>query len=200
MQGRFSQVQLFATLQTVASQASLSGSGGSPDKNTGAYWPMLMAIPFSVQSVTQSCRTLCNSMSHSTPGLPVHHQLLESTQTHVHWVSDAIQPSHPLSSPLEHYISCCPRRQPPWVPGAGRTPETHTVASPPHLALTGAKPSPPGQPQERTPVDDPHAEVEIKPQLKPRGSVAKEEDPKPSRQLYKLQIKSTQSTRQTLCL
>ena len=52
-------------------------------------------------------------------------------------------------------------------------------------------PSPPEQPQDRTPVDDPHAEVEIKPQLKPRGSVAKEEDPKPSHQLYKLQIKST---------
>ena len=46
-------------------------------------------------------------------------------------------------------------------------------------------------------MDDPHAEVEIKPQLKPRGSVAKEEDPKPSHQLYKLQIESTQSTRQT---
>ena len=42
---------------------------------------------------------LCNSMNHSMPGLPVHHQLPESTQTHVHWVSDAIQPSHPLSSP-----------------------------------------------------------------------------------------------------
>ena len=50
-------------------------------------------------SVTQSCPTLCNSMNHSTPGLPVHHQLPESIQTHVHWVSDAIQPSHPLSSP-----------------------------------------------------------------------------------------------------
>ena len=49
-------------------------------------------------------------------------------------------------------------------------------------------------------MDDPHAEVEIKPQLKPRGSVAREEDPKPSHQLYKLQIKSTQSTRQILCL
>jgi len=46
--------------------------------------------------------------------------------------------------------------------------------------LTGANPTPPGQPQEQTPVDDPHAEVEIKPHLKPRGSVAKEEDPKPS--------------------
>ena len=50
-------------------------------------------------SVAQSCPTLCDPMNHSTPGLPVHHQLLEFTQTHVHWVSDAIQPSHPLSSP-----------------------------------------------------------------------------------------------------
>ena len=49
-------------------------------------------------------------------------------------------------------------------------------------------------------MNDPHAEVEIKPQLKPRGSVTKEEDPKPSHQLYKLQIKSTLSIRQTLCL
>ena len=49
-------------------------------------------------------------------------------------------------------------------------------------------------------MDDPHAEVEIEPQLKPRGSVAKEENPKPSHQLYKPQIKATQSTRQTLCL
>ena len=50
-------------------------------------------------SVAQSCLTLCNPMNCSTPGLPVHHQLLEFTQTHVHRVSDAIQPSHPLSSP-----------------------------------------------------------------------------------------------------
>ena len=49
-------------------------------------------------SVAQSCQTLCNPMNHSTPGLPVHHQLLEVTQTHVHWVGDAIQP-FPLSSP-----------------------------------------------------------------------------------------------------
>ena len=48
---------------------------------------------------TQSCLTLCNSMNRSTPGLPVHHQLPESTQTHVHRVNNAIQPSHPLSSP-----------------------------------------------------------------------------------------------------
>ena len=75
---------------------------------------------------------------------------------------------------------------------------TQAAAPPPHLALTGANPTPPGQPQEQTPADDPLAEVEIKPQLKPRGSASKEEDPKPSHQLYKLQIKSTGSTRQTL--
>ena len=50
-------------------------------------------------SVAQSCPTLCNPMVCSTLGLPVHHQLLEFTQTHVHQVSDAIQPSHPLLSP-----------------------------------------------------------------------------------------------------
>jgi len=61
-------------------------------------------------------------------------------------------------------------------------------------------PSPPGKPQEQTPVDDPHAEVEKESQLKPRGSVVKEEDPKPSPQLYKMQIKSKWSTRQILCL
>ena len=50
-------------------------------------------------SFIQSCPTLCDPMNPSIPGLPVHHQLLEFTQTHVHRVSDAIQPSHPLSSP-----------------------------------------------------------------------------------------------------
>ena len=50
-------------------------------------------------SVTRSCPTLCDPMDCSTPGLPVHHQLPEFTQTHVHRVGDAIQPSHPLSSP-----------------------------------------------------------------------------------------------------
>ena len=50
-------------------------------------------------SVTQSCPTHCDPMNSSTPGLPVHHQLPEFTQTHVHQISDAIQPSHPLSSP-----------------------------------------------------------------------------------------------------
>ena len=52
-----------------------------------------------IRSVAQSCPTLCDPMNLSTPGLPVHHQLPEFTQTHVHRVSDAIQPSHSLSSP-----------------------------------------------------------------------------------------------------
>ena len=50
-------------------------------------------------SVAQSCPTLCDPMNRSTPGLPFHHQFLEFTQAHVHRIGDAIQPSHPLSSP-----------------------------------------------------------------------------------------------------
>ena len=60
-------------------------------------WLSGKADPFS--SVAQSCPTLCDPMNHSTPGLPVPHKFPESTQTHVHQVGDAIQPSHPLSSP-----------------------------------------------------------------------------------------------------
>ena len=56
------------------------------------------AVQFS--SVAQSCLTLCDPMNHSTPGLPVHHQLPEFTQTHVHRVGNTIQPSHPLLSPF----------------------------------------------------------------------------------------------------
>ena len=55
------------------------------------------SIQFS--SVAHSCPTLCDRMNRSTPGLPVHHKLPEFTQTHAHLVGDAIQPSHPLSSP-----------------------------------------------------------------------------------------------------
>ena len=62
---------------------------------------VLDSVQFS--SVAQSCLTLCDPMSHSTPGLPVHHQLLEFTQTNVHRVGDAIQPSHPL---VVHFSSC----------------------------------------------------------------------------------------------
>ena len=63
----------------------------------GMLWGQLSFSQFS--SVTHSYPTLCDPTDCSTPGLPVHHQLPEFTQTHVHWVRDAIQPSHPLSTP-----------------------------------------------------------------------------------------------------
>ena len=63
----------------------------------GKRYKQESSVQFS--SVAQSCPTLCDRMNRSTPGLPVHHQLPEFTQIHFHWVSDAIQLSHPLSSP-----------------------------------------------------------------------------------------------------
>ena len=71
---------------------------------SNAYYEMdIFVLPkvwcVQLSSLAQLCSTLCNPMNCSTPGLPVHHQHLESTQTHVHRVGDAIQPSHPLSSP-----------------------------------------------------------------------------------------------------
>ena len=58
-------------------------------------------------SVAQLCPTLCDPMNCSTPGLPFHHQILEIAQTHVHWVGDAIRPSHPLSSPSPPTLNLC---------------------------------------------------------------------------------------------
>ena len=80
----------------------LSSSSGTP------LMPMLVCLMSSVQfsSVAQSCPTLCDPMDCSMPGLPVHHQLLEFTQTHVHWVGDAIQTSHPLSCCLRGLLNC----------------------------------------------------------------------------------------------
>ena len=63
----------------------------------GSSWPNVPSVQFS--SVAQSCPTLCDPMNCSMPVLPVHHKLLEFIQTHAHRVGDAIQPSHPLSSP-----------------------------------------------------------------------------------------------------
>ena len=63
------------------------------------WLPSKVRMYVSVQFSRSSCPTLCDPMNLSTPGLPVHHQLPEFTQTHAHWVGDAIQPSHPLSSP-----------------------------------------------------------------------------------------------------
>ena len=117
-----SQTQLsdWTTTWTVARQAPLSMGfsrqehwrqlpcpppGDLPDPGIEPVSLMFPALPggfFTTQfsSVAQSYPTLCDPMSRSTPGLPVHHQLLEFTQTHVHQVSDAIQPSHPRSSPF----------------------------------------------------------------------------------------------------
>ena len=73
------------------------GLGSRMCTNVGLQIQTTSSVQFS--SVAQLCPNLCNPMNRSTPGLPVHHQLLGFTQTHVHRVSDAIQPSHPLPSP-----------------------------------------------------------------------------------------------------
>ena len=67
-----------------------------------------MWLPVQFSSVIQSCPILCNPMNHSMPGLPIHHQLPEFTQTHIHWVGDTIQPSHPLVV----LFSSCPQSFP----------------------------------------------------------------------------------------
>ena len=66
---------------------------------TPANYNNLVNISVQFSSVVLSCPTHCDPMNHSTPGLPVYHHLPEFTQTHVYRVGDAIQPSHPLSSP-----------------------------------------------------------------------------------------------------
>ena len=72
----------------------------SPVSSMGVHtMSILFTTMYQFSSVTQSCPTVCDPMNHSTPGLPVHHQLPEFTKTHVHRVGDAFQPSHPLSSP-----------------------------------------------------------------------------------------------------
>ena len=84
------------SFSTVPSMEQQTGSKSGKECVNAVY-----CHPASVQfsSVSQSCLTLCNPMDCGTPGLPVHHQLLKFTQTHVHWVGDAIQPSHPPLSP-----------------------------------------------------------------------------------------------------
>ena len=83
---------LFTEILTTSEQSV----GINRDRETPCSQPT-SSLQFS--SVTQSCPTLCDPMNRSMPGLPAHHQLLESTQTQVHRVNYAIQPSHPLSSP-----------------------------------------------------------------------------------------------------
>ena len=69
----------------------------NPIRKSFFYLHAISSVQF--RRSAQSCPTLCDPMNHSMPGLPVHHHLLEFIQTHVHRVSDDIQPSHPLSSP-----------------------------------------------------------------------------------------------------
>ena len=83
-------LMIFLLLWLTLLNMALSGLKGSFDCS---FWTD------HIRSVTQSCPTLCDPMNCSTPGLPVHHKLPEFTETHVHRVSNAIQPSHPLSSP-----------------------------------------------------------------------------------------------------
>ena len=72
--------------------------GTTPNRGSWKLKPHIFGPQ--IRSVAQSCLTLCNPMNHSTPGLPVPHQLPGFTQTHVHRVGDAIQPPHPLLSPF----------------------------------------------------------------------------------------------------
>ena len=85
----------------VASHSLLQGIFLTQELNLGLPHcrQILYHLSHQFSSVTQSCPTLCDPINCSTPGLHVHHQLPEFTQIHVYWVSDAIQPSHPLSSP-----------------------------------------------------------------------------------------------------
>ena len=81
--------------------ATILDSGNMRHFHQKALWDSTALDTNSVQfsSAAEYCLTRCDPMNRSTSGLPVHHQLPEFTQTHVHWVGDAIQPSHPLSSP-----------------------------------------------------------------------------------------------------
>ena len=98
---------MFELLSFIEFSSLVSMSPGNTRRESaGSSWPTVatnlkcyslnFCIFSDISSVFQSCPTLCDP---STPGLPIHHQFLESTQTHVHWVGDVIQPSHPLSSP-----------------------------------------------------------------------------------------------------
>ena len=118
----------------------------------------------------QSYSTLCYPMDGGLPGFSV-----RGFSRQEYWSVLGNTGCHTI---LQHCISCFPSHQLSLIPSGARTPATQAATPPPHLALPEADPSPPRQPQEQTRVDDPHAEVEIKPQLKPRGTMAKEEDPK----------------------
>ena len=85
--------------QTVQSREGMWSDVELRDSSDGHWRGDRRSSSVQFSSVTQSCPTLCDPMNRSSPGLPVHHQLPEFTQTHVHRVHDAIQPSHTQSSP-----------------------------------------------------------------------------------------------------
>ena len=98
-------IDLVLTLQVISPTSFLhyacnSCVLGSVKRNV-VRWEEVALLSFMGQfsPVTQSCPTLCDPVNCGTPGLPIHHRLPESIKTHVHWVGDTIQPSHPLSSP-----------------------------------------------------------------------------------------------------
>ena len=94
-----SQFKLYLAFFEQMTQKSLLGARNCIKFPGIRWWSIGCISSVQFSSVAQSCPTLCDPMNRSTPGLPVHHQLPEFTQTRVHWVSDAIQPSHPWSSP-----------------------------------------------------------------------------------------------------
>ena len=89
--------ELKSLLMRVKEESEEAGLKPNIQKLKSMIFNPISSVQFS--SVTQSCLTLWDPMNHSTPGLPVHHQLPKFTQTHVHLFGDAIQPSHPLLSP-----------------------------------------------------------------------------------------------------
>ena len=101
------QDNIFTYIWLNKSVLNTNGNHGIFKKLSSSYFTIkyqflifIIFIFVQFSSVTQSCPTLCDPMDCSTPGFPIHHQLSELAQTHVHWVSDAIQPSHFLSSPF----------------------------------------------------------------------------------------------------
>ena len=102
--GQRNSVRLFITINLQKSKMQQQFSSQSlktlGNQRVPVSWDLKVCISGSSFQFSRSVVSdLCDPMNHSTPGLPVHHQLLEFTQTHVHWVGDAIQPSHPLLSP-----------------------------------------------------------------------------------------------------
>ena len=92
-------LQIHSIFSFAISSLSLIPSDVFFSSDTVVYISRCLSCSVQSSSVAHSCPTLCNPMECSTPGFPVHHELPEFTQTHVHRVGDAIQPSHPLSSP-----------------------------------------------------------------------------------------------------